>query len=61
MSNENFDNLSREELIARLTKAENQVEKLFEINKSKDVSFSSACREAGSVIHSLSELIDKNH
>lgn len=61
MSTENFDNLSREELIARLTKAENQVEKLFEINNSKDVSFSNACREAGSVVHSLSGMIDKNH
>lgn len=61
MSTENFDNLSREELIARLTQAENQVEKLFEINKSKDVSFSNSCRDSGSVIRSLSEIIDKNH
>jgi len=58
MSTENFDNLSREELIARLTKAENQVEKLFEINKIKDVAFANVCRESGSALNTLGELID---
>lgn len=58
MSTENFDNLSKEELIARLTKAEDNIEKIFKINKNKDVSFLNSCQEVGRAINYLEELIE---